>query len=74
MTHGIREQTRVNTHDVVAKIKWAQVEHRQANCAICHKRGSKIVAIYAPRGENIPLCTGHFEQVEQDRLAELAKK
>jgi hypothetical protein len=70
----------VNTHDVVAKIKSAtslKVEHQQANCAICHRRGSEIVAIYAPTGESIPLCTGHFEQVEpamQDRLAELAKK
>jgi hypothetical protein len=35
------------------------------------------VAIYTPKGESIPLCTGHFEQIEhavQDRLAELNKK
>jgi hypothetical protein len=70
----------VNTFDVVARIKSVtslKVEHRQANCAICHRRGSEIVAIYAPKGESIPLCPGHFEQIEQavqDRLAELVKK
>ena len=70
----------MKTTDVLAKIKSAtslKVEHRRANCAVCHQKGSEIVAIYAPRSDSIPLCTKHFEEVEQaiqDRLAELKKK
>jgi hypothetical protein len=44
--------------DVLAKIKSAtslKVEHRPANCAVCHKHSSEIMAIYAPKGESIPL-------------------
>ncbi len=70
----------MKTCDAVARIKSAtslQVEHKEANCAACQRRSSEIVAIYAPRAESIPLCTKHFEEVEQalaERLAELKKK
>ena len=70
----------MKTTGVIAKIKSAtslKVEHRHANCAVCHQKGSEIVAIYAPRGDSIPLCAKHFEEVEQaiqNRLAELKKK
>ena len=70
----------MKTSDVITKIKKAtslKVEHRHANCAVCQRKGSEIVAIYAPRGDSIPLCTKHLEEVKQaiqDRLAELGKK
>ena len=70
----------MKTSDVITRIKTAtslKVEHRHANCIVCHRNGSEIVAIYAPTGDSLPLCTKHFEEVEQaiqDRLAELKKK
>jgi len=75
-----QKPTSMKTSDVIARIKTAtslKVEHRHANCAVCHQKGSEIVAIYAPRGDSIPLCTKHLEEVKQaiqDRLAELKKK
>jgi len=69
----------LKTLDVIAKIKSAtslKVEHKHANCAICHRRASDIVGIFAPRGESIPLCAEHLTEVEQalkDRLAELRR-
>ena len=70
----------MKTSDVITRIKTAtslRVEHRRANCIVCQRKGSEIAAIYAPRGDSLPLCTTHFEEVEQaikDRLAELKKK
>ena len=66
--------------DVLAKIQSAgslKVGHCDANCAVCYKPGYQVIAIYAPRGETIPLCAKHFQEVEptvQGRLAELKKK
>ena len=70
----------MKTFDVITRIKTAtslKVEHRRAICAVCQRRGSEIVAIYAPRGDSLPLCAKHLDEVEQaiqDRLAELGKK
>ena len=76
----IQEPAPLKTSDVITRIKTAtslKVEHRHANCIVCQRKGSEIVAIYAPRGDSLPLCTKHLEEVEQaiqDRLAELKKK
>ncbi len=75
-----QKPTSIKTSEVITKIKIAtslKVEHRRANCAVCQRKGTEIVAIYAPRGDSIPLCSKHLEEVKQsiqDRLAALKKK
>ena len=75
-----QKPTSMKTTGVIAKIKSAtslKVEHRHANCVVCQRKSSEIVAIYAPRGDSLPLCAKHLEEVKQaiqDRLAELGKK
>ena len=50
-----QKPTSMKTSDVITKVKTAtslKVEHRRANCAVCHQKGSEIVAMFAPRGDS----------------------